>query len=258
MKSALQIEKKGQGPALVLLHGWGVNSAVWAQMIDDLANDFTVYCIDLPGFGLNHHVEVDANISAWAAAVAESIDEAAIWLGWSLGGLIATQIAIDYPDKVLKTITVASSPKFTETSDWLGIKPDVMAMFMDQLSQDFSLTLERFLAIQAMGSENARKDISALKEVLKKRPLPKISSLHDGLCLLNDVDLRDSLKNIKTPFLRMYGKLDSLVPKKIIPLVDDLSKNSQSYLFDKASHAPFISHPQEFIEAVKGFAVIKN
>lgn len=258
MELALQIEKTGKGPALVLLHGWGVNSAVWTQVIDELANDFTVYCIDLPGFGINHEVVADASINAWADVIAQTISEPAIWLGWSLGGLIVTQIALDYPDKVLGTITVASSPKFTEAIDWFGIKPDVMLMFMDQLSQDFSLTLERFLAIQAMGSEHARKDINALKKVLKERPLPKVSSLHDGLCLLNDVDLRDSLHKIKTPFLRMYGKLDSLVPKKIIPLVDDLSKNSQIYIFDKASHAPFISHPQEFIEAVKGFGSIKN
>jgi len=258
LKLALQIEKIGKGPALVLLHGWGVNSAVWTQVIDDLANDFTVYCIDLPGFGVNHQVDVDANINAWADAIAHSIEGPAIWLGWSLGGLIATQIALNYPDKTLGLITVASSPKFTETVDWSGIKSNVMSMFMEQLSEDFSLTLERFLAIQAMGSEHARKDISALKKVLKERPLPKVSSLHDGLCLLNDVDLRHSLHKINTPFLRMYGKLDSLVPKKTITLVNDLSKNSQAYVFDKASHAPFISHPQEFIKAVKGFGAIKN
>lgn len=255
MKTTLKIEKIGQGPALVLLHGWGLNSAVWNQVIDDLAQHFTVYCVDLPGFGINHEINVESTISAWAASVAEVINEPAIWLGWSLGGLVATQVAVDYPNKVSGIITVASSPKFTETTDWPGIKTDVMSMFTKQLSEDFSLTLERFLAIQAMGSTSAKKDINALKAVLTQRPLPQVSSLHDGLNLLNDVDLRESLSRINVPFLRIYGKLDSLVPKKVIPLVNDLVENSQTYIFDKASHAPFISHTQEFINVVKDFGL---
>lgn len=253
MKATLKVEKTGQGPALVLLHGWGLNSAVWSQVIDELAQYFTVYCVDLPGFGYNNEVVVKPSISAWAESVANVVDEKAIWLGWSLGGLVATQIAVDYPDKVSGLITVASSPKFTEISDWPGIKPTVMTMFTKELSEDFALTLERFLAIQAMGSVNAKKDIKALKEVLTQRPTPQISSLHDGLNLLNEVDLRDSLNRINVPFLRIYGKLDSLVPKKVIPLVDDLIENSQIYIFDKASHAPFISHSREFVTVLKEF-----
>ncbi|STV85944.1 putative pimeloyl-BioC--CoA transferase BioH [Klebsiella michiganensis] len=48
------------------------------------------------------------------------------------------------------------------------------------------------------------------------------------------------------PFLRLYGRLDGLVPRKIIPLLDALWPKSTSIVFDKAAHAPFISHPQAF------------
>jgi pimeloyl-[acyl-carrier protein] methyl ester esterase len=255
MKSALHVEKIGQGPSLVLIHGWGLNSEVWRQVNSTLAQHFTVYCVDLPGYGLSHDVNVASNIDAWATVVSEAVDEPAIWLGWSLGGLIATQIAVSFPNQVVGLITVASSPKFAQATDWPGIKPAVMAMFTQQLAHDFSITLERFLAIQAMGSESAKQDVKALKEALSQRPLPQKKALYDGLNLLNDVDLRHEISQVVQPFLRIYGWLDSLVPKKIISLVDDFSPKSEKYIFDKASHAPFVSHSQEFIDVIKRFAM---
>jgi len=248
----VHVEKIGQGPALVLVHGWGLNSGVWAQVQMSLAENFTLYCVDLPGFGHSEQ-RVNSNIEAWAKSVAQVIEEPAVWLGWSLGGLVATQVALDFPQQVKGLITVASSPRFSENTQWPGIKSEVMTMFTKQLATNFSLTLERFLAIQAMGSDSAKRDIKALKAVLDERPLPQQQSLHDGLLLLNDVDLREALKNIEQPFLRIYGRLDSLVPSKVISLVDELSPKSEKVIFKKASHAPFISHGDEFIAVVKDF-----
>lgn len=253
MKSALHVEKSGQGPALVLIHGWGLNGGVWDQVQQQLCKSYTIYCVDLPGFGFSNECDVSADIKEWASSVAKVIEEPAVWIGWSLGGLVAMQAAISFPKQVSGLISVASSPKFAQTQLWPGIKSDVMAMFTKQLAHDFSLTLERFLAIQAMGSVTAKQDIKSLKAVLSKRPLPHKQSLHDGLALLNDVDLRHNIDDIKVPFLRMYGRLDSLVPKGVISLVDDLSPKSEKYIFDKASHAPFISHTQEFIDVLNQF-----
>ena len=253
MNSRLYVEKFGQGPALVLIHGWGLNGGVWLKIQTQLAQHFTIYCVDLPGFGYSHEYVVEADVTAWTDAVMAEIDEPAVWLGWSLGGLVATQAAIDFPEKVTGLITVDSSPLFAQTEKWPGIKSNVMTMFTGQLVDDFELTLERFLAIQAMGSDSAKQDIKSLKNVLATRPLPHKTSLHDGLMLLNNVDLRSKLSEITMPFLRLYGRLDSLVPKRVISLVDDLSPESEKYIFDKASHAPFISHAEEFYDVIFQF-----
>ncbi|KDL11829.1 carboxylesterase BioH [Klebsiella pneumoniae CHS 80] len=61
-------------------------------------------------------------------------------------------------------------------------------------------------------------------------------------------DLRQALVRLPMPFLRLYGRLDGLVPRKIVPLLDDLWPESESILFDKAAHAPFVSHPAAFCE----------
>lgn len=104
-----------------------------------------------------------------------------------------------------------------------------------------------------MGSEHARDDIRQLRQWLAERPVPEFAALEAGLTLLAEIDLREPLQELDLPWLRIYGRLDSLVPKAAIPLLDDLYPASCSVTLNKASHAPFISHPDEFIEIVRDF-----
>ena len=88
---------------------------------------------------------------------------------------------------------------------------------------------------------------------LAERPAPQFAALEAGLTLLAEIDLREPLRKLDLPWLRIYGRLDSLVPKAAIPLLDDLYPASRSVTLNKASHAAFISHPDEFIEIVRYF-----
>jgi len=247
-------EVMGSGPALVLIHGWGLNGAVWQQIVPQLAQHFEVHIVDLPGFGHSHQLPISECLSDWTDAVVARIGKPAIYLGWSLGGLVATQAALRYPQQVIKLVTVASSPKFVECNSWNGIKPEVLALFQEQLNDDFAKTLARFLAIQAMGSESAKADIKALNQMLALRPMPSSQALKVGLTLLETVDLRQQLKSINVPFLRIYGRLDSLVGHRMVKQIDNLAPQSQSVVLAKSSHAPFISHPQQFLLSVVDFA----
>jgi len=249
----LHVEVCGQGPAIVLIHGWGLNAGVWYQVVEKLALNNRVYTIDLPGFGLSCQPVVSDNINDWMELAVAAIDEPAVWLGWSLGGLVATKAALAYPERVIKLITVASSPHFVAEPNWPGIAPEVLVTFEQQLAQDFAATLDRFLAIQAMGSVSARQDIKALHQVLKQRPLPDPQALKIGLRLLASVDLRQNLAEISQPLLRLYGRLDSLVNARAVKKIDLLAPDSEKFVFAKASHAPFISDLEAFIEQVSGF-----
>lgn len=183
-----------------------------------------------------------------AQRVLEQAPPQAVWLGWSLGGLVASQVAIMRPQRVQALVTVASSPCFAAHEDWPGIKPEVLAGFQQQLSEDFQRTVERFLALQTMGTESARQDARALKQAVLSLPMPSAEALNGGLEILRTVDLRQALVGLPMPFLRLYGRLDGLVPRKIVPLLDKLWPESESILFDKAAHAPFVSHPAAFCE----------
>jgi pimeloyl-[acyl-carrier protein] methyl ester esterase len=190
------------------------------------------------------------SLDEMAQQVLDAAPQNAIWLGWSLGGLVASQIALTHPERVQALVTVASSPCFSARDAWPGIKPDVLAGFQQQLSEDFQRTVERFLALQTMGTETARQDARTLKNTVLSLPMPDVEVLNGGLEILKTVDLREPLATLALPHLRIYGYLDGLVPRKVVPLLDTLWPQSESHVVAKAAHAPFISHPAEFCSAL--------
>jgi pimeloyl-[acyl-carrier protein] methyl ester esterase len=234
---------------LVLLHGWGLNAEVWHCISEELASHFTLHLVDLPGFGRSRGFGA-MSLDEMAQQVLDAAPQNAIWLGWSLGGLVASQIALSQPERVRALVTVASSPCFSAQEAWPGIKPDVLASFQQQLSEDFQRTVERFLALQTMGTETARQDARTLKQTVLSLPMPDVEVLNGGLAILKTVDLREPLTALAMPHLRIYGYLDGLVPRKVVPLLDALWPDSESQVIAKAAHAPFISHPVEFCSAL--------
>ncbi|MBK0003101.1 pimeloyl-ACP methyl ester esterase BioH [Erwinia sp. S43] len=243
----------GQGDRhLVLLHGWGLNASVWHCISDRLSAHFCLHLVDLPGYGRSQGFPA-MSLDEMVASILPQAPEKAVWLGWSLGGLVASRLALLHPERVEALITVASSPRFSAAEDWPGIRPETLSGFQQQLSEDFQRTVERFLALQTLGTESARQDARALKSVVLDHPMPSVEVLNAGLEILRDVDLRTDLISLNLPLLRLYGKLDGLVPRKVAPLLDTLWPASPSVIMEKAAHAPFISHPEEFSQYVIDF-----
>ncbi|MGK9174236.1 pimeloyl-ACP methyl ester esterase BioH [Yokenella regensburgei] len=247
-------ETKGEGHChLVLLHGWGLNAQVWDCITAELSTQFTLHLVDLPGYGRSSGFPA-MTLSEMAEIVLANAPGQAIWVGWSLGGLVASQVALMAPERVRGLVTVASSPCFSEQDAWAGIKSEVLAGFQQQLSEHFQRTVERFLALQTMGTETARQDARQLKHAVLSLPVPPPEVLNGGLEILKTADLREALTALTLPFLRIYGRLDGLVPRKIIAPLDAMWPRSESLIFAKAAHAPFISHPDDFSRALKSFS----
>ncbi|BFL86228.1 hypothetical protein LFREDSHE_46780 [Shewanella baltica] len=134
-----------------------------------------------------------------------------------------------------------------EDEAWPGIPPLVLSQFSEQLGQNLPKTIERFLAIQAMGSATAKEDIKRLRDLVLARPLPDARALTQGLSMLTDIDLRPQLTELQQPWLRIWGRLDGLVPKRVQPKMP-ITPQIEDVMLAKASHAPFISHQQEFLQ----------
>jgi len=256
----LHVEVVGDGPDLVLLHGWGLNSACWQSIVPLLAGHYRLHLVDLPGFGFSHDSHLaSGSLADITNALVDAVPAHAVWLGWSLGGLCATHFALQYPQRVAALVTVASSPKFMATASvddipaWSGIAEKVLAQFQQQLQENLPQTINRFLAIQGMGSETAKQDIKQLKSLLAARPQPHKKALSNGLRLLESVDLRADLSSLAMPFYRCYGRLDSLVPQATVAWMDDYLPQSQSMIFTASSHAPFISESDLFVNKLQAF-----
>jgi len=254
MAERLKIASRGEGTPLVFIHGWGLNSAVWQPCLTQLAKNFEVITLDLPGFATNKDYQLgEYSLVEITDAIAQVVAKPAVYIGWSLGGLVASQMAIMHPEQVLALITVASSPQFVEQENWPGIKAHVLANFHQQLAEDTTKTINNFLKIQAMGSPHIRQDIKVIRDLVMQYQQPERQALDDSLRLLETSNLSEQLAAIKQPFLRLYGKLDGLVPKQVIPLVASLAPNSEQHIFAQASHAPFISHQAEFLAILQSW-----
>ncbi|SDK15283.1 carboxylesterase BioH (pimeloyl-CoA synthesis) [Ferrimonas sediminum] len=235
-----------------------MNAAVFAPFAELLAEQgFRVGLLDLPGFGDSAPLRDGLTVAGMAAAVTHTLNDQlsapCTLLGWSMGGLVATEVARQQQARVSHLVTLASSPCFEQRPQWPGIKPEVLAGFAAALELDFDGTLERFVALQAMGSRSARQDTRLIREALSKAQRPDEAALRQGLAVLQQADQRSLLAQLPTPWLRLYGRLDALVPASGIQLVDALAPESVSVILPKAAHAPFISHPQETLAALQQF-----
>lgn len=238
---------------LVLLHGWGMNQGVWQLIQPELEFLYSggVRSLDLPGFGNSATCPSPYTLHDAAALLSEELKPQSILMGWSLGGLFALYIAKHWPDKVSKIILVASTPFFAEQAHWPGIKANVLDQFKEQLVNHREKTIERFLAIQAMGSESAREDIKQLKQLLNKYGAPNAEALIAGLDILQNEDLRDLFTRCPVSIKAIFGRLDALVPYRAIAEMLVLNPEFEYEVLDKASHAPFISHKKEFLSIAK-------
>lgn len=238
---------------LVMLHGWGLNSGVFDQVAPLLAQSNNVILIDLPGFGDNADVTLTTLENA-VEHIYDSLPTRFSLLGWSLGGLIAQKLALTYPESVSSLICTATTPYFmAQEHEWFGIESKVLQQFETQLANNYQKTVQRFLAIQAMGSVSAKADMQELKEAIAHYPAPCEESLLHGLRLLQTVDLRNEIQQIQCPTLRIYGRLDSLVPYKAVTKIEALQPRATTIMLQHVSHAPFISDKQLFARTIMEF-----
>lgn len=234
---------------LVLLHGWGLNQQVWSQFLPLLPAGQPVLTLNIPGYGGSPAPE-PYKLELVLEQLAAQIPPQSVLVGWSLGGLLAIELAARYPEKVSRLGLVASSPKFLKDAGWPGMDAAVMRQFAQSLQQDLATTVDRFLAIQAMGSSSARQDIKLLRQAVLSLPLPSAHSLNQGLTWLAELDARPLLQALPIAVSGLYGRLDSLVPAAVLAELQRLKPEADWTLLDKVSHAPFISHPDLFLSWV--------
>jgi pimeloyl-[acyl-carrier protein] methyl ester esterase len=250
---SLHVERLGSGKTLLLIHGWGMHGGVWDDVAERLAEDFSVHIVDLPGYGYSESQKA-TTLDSIVDELSSSFGEPLSVCGWSLGGQVALRWAAREPDKLDRLILVTSTPCFTERADWeFGMAGDVLEKFAAELEQNHAETLRRFLALQLRGSENERELLAQLRERLFSRGKPDIDALRGGLEILRDVDMRGDLRNIMQPTLAIAGERDKLTSPGASHFLAQAMPKARVVEIAGSAHAPFLSHPDFFVEQIKRF-----
>lgn len=248
--SGLFIETRGRGDThLVLLHGWAMSGSVFAPLLDALGDRCTLHLVDLPGHGRSRDCNVAFEPRDCARAIA-ACTPPAIWLGWSLGGLIAQQAALDFPKQVEALAMLCASPRFVRGDDWQhAISPEILRQFAADLKTDYRATLERFLALEALGSDCAQQDLRRLRAEAFADHAPDMRALCEGLDMLEHTDLRARLHEISQPSVWIAGRRDRLIPWQAMQWGAQQCGGTFARI-DGGGHAPFIGHTSEIAAAL--------
>ena len=248
----LHVECSGQGQPLVLLHGWSMNSAVWHPILAELEKQYSVYRVDLPGHGANDELNGESNFNGWLAAVMAVVPAQASWLGWSLGATLALAIAARFPERVSRLVLVAGTVKFVVADDWsVAVPLKTWQRFVKVFQEDPELASQQFMQLQSLGVIGSRQLGRDLQQMQTKGGKPSAQGLLLGLQFLQEVDLRDALKQVQCPAQLLLGEHDKLVPAAVAAEMQVLNPNIQASIIEGASHVPFISHPAEFLATLK-------
>lgn len=264
------------GAALLLIHGWGMHGGMWAGVAQRLAQKFPVMAVDLPGHGYSvidqagqgpaakagePGSDLSLNVESSQLALDAIVDELSAQFhgpldlcGWSLGGQIALRWAMRYPQQVKRLVTVASTPSFVRRTGWgYALRPEILQEFADDLRHHYVLTLKRFLALQMRGGEQEREWLAVLRGALFSRGEPDPAVLQTGLGILMNCDLCAELQDVSQPVLVLAGGRDMLIPLQAARYMADILADGRLAVIDGAAHAPFLSHPDEFVKRVVDF-----
>jgi pimeloyl-[acyl-carrier protein] methyl ester esterase len=288
--SRLYTEVRGSGPALVLLHGWGLNVRVWDGLAAALCDRFRIITVDLPGHGRSGWLPERSSLEEQAAQVRETVAAIAAeysLLGWSLGGQIALQLAAAQPDggargphaaaTVDRLVLIATTPRLAAAPDWPhGAPPERLAAQAAGLWTDYRRTVSDFLELQVRGSAGGAEALEQLRAALFAHGVaralpasaegsrrdsdepsaatsPDLAALARGLELLRDTDLRPRLAAITLPTLVIAGQYDRVTPPAASQALASGLANARYVEIRRAAHAPFLSHLQEITPLIAGF-----
>lgn len=235
---------------LVLLHGWGCDSNTWKPILPMLEKVARVTALDLPGFGQAPAGE-DFSLAAVLDNLAAKIPDGSVIAGWSLGGMLAVQLAAQFPQKIRALITLAANAKFVACEDYPCAMPvPVNREFTQAFAQDPKATLKLFSGLLAQGDANERTLLKMLRQ-----QLPAEISAHwlPALELLAQLDNRAALAAIKRPVLHLFAQNDALVPVAAAGVLAQLNPAHKVIAIEQAAHALHWSQPAAVSEQMVNF-----
>lgn len=211
---------------IVLLPGWGLGVAPLQPLASALRNaGVRVVTLPLP----NLH----QSLAQVLDDVAKTIPAQSWLVGWSLGGMLAAELAKRVDVHCAGLVTLGANMRFVANQDWPNAMPvETYDQFREGCALNPQATLKRFSLLCSQGAEDAR----ALSRTLSAAADPS-ESLLAGLDVLAALDMRDALAAFEGPRLHVFAERDALVPASAAAAFARISPVGTTVLMAEASHA---------------------
>jgi pimeloyl-ACP methyl ester carboxylesterase len=251
------IDQHGDGAPLVLLHGLGASRRLWHRAAPLLARDRLVLAPDLPGFGdsapAGPGFEFEAVIDALADPLAERAGGPFDLLGSSLGGAVALEFAVAYPERVRRLVLAAPAG--------FSPRPWPLALAAGGLA-DSVLAVRRVAGSRLAASATARRALlwGAVAEPQRLSPSDarlilessrRASRLGPALAAVLQEDLRPRLVALEVPLGFIWGERDRVIPISTLESIRALRADVVAETIPGAAHIPQLERPAEFVIALR-------
>lgn len=228
---------------LVLWPGWGMRPAAWTPLTDRLPADWIAHTPEIA-------VLAGSSLRVWGAALAPTIPNEAILVGWSLGAQLALA-AVAAGARPRGLVLLAATPCFAQRPDWPhGLPSETVTAFREGFVTQPDATLQRFLALQAVGDARRAQVLSLLRPALAPSAAPDLAP---ALTALMDADLRSALPKVSCPTLVLHGTGDALMPPAAAVWLAEHLPDARAMLLPDCGHAPHASNPEAVIATLTRF-----
>jgi 3-oxoadipate enol-lactonase len=231
----LYYDKAGEGPAVVLLHGFGVDRRSWANQLGPFSERYTVIAVDLRGFGLasmpngpyRHHDDVLRLLDHLGIAQASLV-------GSSMGGRVAFDFAIAFPERTRAVVSADGVP-----SGFVFDRPPGAPRGPSR--EQYARTLanlgpERAVAFKAIVADYTRWH--------RKNEDPRVEEIPPAITRLGE---------IMAPTLVIVGGKDLPDYHKAADMFSDGVARARRYVIEESGHLPNLETPEEFNRVVLEF-----
>jgi pimeloyl-ACP methyl ester carboxylesterase len=252
-----EIQGQPENPPLVLIGGWASYRWIWFRQIPAFKEKYRCVVFDNRGAGKSSKPDYPYTIEMMAADTVGLMDTLHIKdahiLGISMGGLIAQQIAISYPEKVRSLIL--SSTHFGG-SNYIPMDDKTMALLIALPTETISMEQAREMRYRATFSAKFLKENKAVIERIdawaEKLPTPLYAQIHQSSAT-SAFDSESELKKITAQTLILHGANDRAVPTKNGELLAERIPNSKLKIIADAPHFVIIEKYDEFNKEVMSF-----
>jgi pimeloyl-ACP methyl ester carboxylesterase len=251
-------------PPIIFIHGFGASIEHWRHNMPVISQQYTVYALDLLGFGASRKADVDYSAALWTEQVHDFwqtfIGVPVVLVGNSIGSLVCLNATAVYPEMV-KGLVMLSLPDVSVREDILPllIRPLVTAienLFASPLALKNLLKIVRRPKIIRKWAGRAYPNKEAITDELVEilsNPAYDDGSEQTLFCLFKSVrkasfadSVRDLLPPINVPILLIWGLQDKMIPPNQARTIAKLNSNLKLIELEHAGHCPHDEYPEQF------------
>jgi pimeloyl-ACP methyl ester carboxylesterase len=235
----IHYETFGRGEPIIFVHGWLGSWRYWVPVMEDLANEYRTYALDLWGFGDSDKGREQYDVQSYVGMLIDFLDqlgiESAPLVGHTLGAAIIARLAAQYPRRVSKLLAVG----LPLTSEAINRKL-LTAGSNDMLARLFWHRQRPYAEVEG--------------------GLPKTSKNAIALTIQSvaRLDFRETLEEIDVPVLTVYGDRDSVISPAQVDELEDNHYAARAIVLSGAHHFPMLDQTARFGRLLRDFMALEG